>query len=550
MTDPSDHLLNFVAVGGVSGWTLPYWCHMFALTFTGAAREWFEKLPDRQIKNWDNFVAKFSQHFSQQIKHNRDPSEILDVVRRNNESIEDFITRFNNESLNIGRVSEDMLQGAFRKNVKSDKLIWMLTGRDGMPTSWNDIMTAAKLFARTQKTLATSNPKQNLKVEFQNPRPNKQAKGTIWSRLQPFAEASKSFDARSLIGNKNKAGPSTRGSNNWTPLSKTPAEILTTENIIFRKPQPLTSRSFLDTKKHCSFHDDIGHNTNECTALKNEIEAAVKLGKLGHLVKGAKPGTSKVPVRDNQGPPKKQVKDLNVHMIQGGYKVGGKRRESEKKEWKTEPMIFPRIKGGPCNKNPLIITALFGHYHSQYVFFNTGSTSDIMYDEDDKERLKPIHAHVSGCGGEVMHPRGVISFPVTLSDGIHSRTKEVQFLVLPATSKHGISLGREAICDFNADPSTAHGAVGVPTLTGVAIIHINRHCFATESSKPRKVPKQARRTEPEKWVLNKQFPDQNVTNGPAIYEIVRTFLKQLPTKNVDIFAWQPADMTRVPRKIA
>ncbi|XP_076904442.1 uncharacterized protein LOC143559857 [Bidens hawaiensis] len=311
----------------------------------------------------------------------------------------------------------------------------------------------------------------------------------------------------------------------------------------FRKPQPLTRRSFLDAKKPCSFHDDIGHNTNECVALKNEIEAAVKSGKLGHLVEGARPGTGKASARDNQSPPKKHVKDQNVHMIQGGHKVGGKMREIPDEESKNEPLIFPRIKGRPCNKNHLIITALFGHYRSQYVFFDTGSTLDVMYeqcfeqlDEKDKERLKPIHSPVYGFGGEVMHPRGVISFPVTLSDRIHSRTEEVEFLVLPATSKHDIILGREAIGNFNVCPSTAHGAVGVSTHTGVAIIHINRHCFSTESSKPSKVPKQVRRTEPDKWVLNKKFPDQTVTIGPTISEIVRTFLKQLLTKNVDIFA--------------
>ncbi|XP_076927305.1 uncharacterized protein LOC143590832 [Bidens hawaiensis] len=305
----------------------------------------------------------------------------------------------------------------------------------------------------------------------------------------------------------------------------------------FRKPQPLTRRSFFDAKKHCSFHDDIGHNTNECIALKNEIEAAVKSGKLGHLVKVIISGTGKSHARDNQGPPKKQVKDLNVYMIQGGYKVGGKRGEILDEEWKNEPVIFPRVKEGPCNKNPLIITALFGHYRSQYVFFDTGSMSDIMHeqcfeqlDEEDKERLKPIHAVVSGFGGEVMHPRGVISFPVTLTDGTHSRTEDVEFLVLPVTSKHDIILGREAIDDFNAHPSTAHDAVGFPTRTGVAIIHINRHCLTTESSKPSKVPKQVRRTEPEKWVLNKKFPDQTVTIGPAISDIVRTFLKQILTK--------------------
>ncbi|XP_076894199.1 uncharacterized protein LOC143546408 [Bidens hawaiensis] len=149
-----------------------------------------------------------------------------------------------------------------------------------------------------------------------------------------------------------------------------------------------------------------------------------------------------------------------------------------------------------------------------------------------------------------MHPRGVISFPITLSNGVRSRTEEVEFLVLPATSKHDIILGREAIGDFNAHPSTAHGAVGVPTPTGVAIIHVNQHCFATESSKPSKIPKQAQRIEPKKWVLNKKFLDQTVTIGPAISEIVRTFLKQPLLKNIDVFAWQPADMSGVPQSIA
>ncbi|XP_076900468.1 uncharacterized protein LOC143554637 [Bidens hawaiensis] len=349
MTDPSDHLQNFVAVDGVSGWTLHYWCHMFALTLTGAAREGFEKLPDGQISSWDDLVKKFSQQFSQQKKHTRDRSKILDVLSHDNESIEDFITRFNDESLNIGGIRKDMVRGAFRKNVKCDKLNRTLTGRDGMPKEWDDLTTAAK--------------------------------EPIWSRLQPNTEVSKPFDVRSLIGNKNKAGPSNRGPNRWTPLSKTPAEILSTENVNFWKPQPLTRRSFLDTKKHCSFHNDIGHNTNECNALGSEIEAAVKSGKPGHLVKDGKSGTGKTPMRDNQGPSKKQVKDLNVHMIQGGRKVRGKRREYDEEEWKNELVIFPRVKGGPRNKNPLIITALFGHYRSQYVFFYTGSTSDIIYEQ-------------------------------------------------------------------------------------------------------------------------------------------------------------------------
>lgn len=144
---------------------------------------------------------------------------------------------------------------------------------------------------------------------------------------------------------------------------------------------------------------------------------------------------------------------------------------------------------------------------------------------------------------------GEISFSAKVSDGVHSRTEDVEFLVLPAKSKHDVILEREAITDFNAHPSTTHAAVGIPTRTGVAIIGVNKNCLTTDSQKPSKIPKHAERIELQKWVLNKQFLDQTITIRLAISEIVWTFMKQLLTKNMDIFAWQPAYTKGVPRRI-
>ncbi|XP_076938528.1 uncharacterized protein LOC143606745 [Bidens hawaiensis] len=208
-------------------------------------------------------------------------------------------------------------------------------------------------------------------------------------------------------------------------------------------------------------------------------------------------------------------------------------------------------------KQPLIITSLFGNYRSQYVFFDTGSTSDIMYehcfeqlDDEDKAKLKHVHAPVFGFEYEVMHPKGVITFPVTLSDGIHTQTENVEFLVFPARSKHDIILGREAIGDFNANPFTAHGVVGVPTGTKIAIIRVIKHRYATEGSKPVKVPKKTVRIEPKKHAINPKYPEQTVTIGTNISETVQVFFIQLLSKNMDIFAWTPSDMTDVPREIS
>jgi hypothetical protein len=37
-SDPDDHLNAFIAAGGVEGWKLPVWCHMFVQTLVGPPR--------------------------------------------------------------------------------------------------------------------------------------------------------------------------------------------------------------------------------------------------------------------------------------------------------------------------------------------------------------------------------------------------------------------------------------------------------------------------------------------------------------------------------
>lgn len=138
-------------------------------------------------------------------------------------------------------------------------------------------------------------------------------------------------------------------------------------------------------------------------------------------------------------------------MIQGGKNKGAKRQAPISESWKEERVIFQPIMGGPCLKKPLIITALISHYRNAYIFVDQGSMSDIMYqqyfdplDAEDKARLEPVNAPISGFSNEDTHLLEQLKFLVTLSDGKNSWTKNVEFLVLPEKSKHDLLLGREA----------------------------------------------------------------------------------------------------------
>ncbi|GJY33248.1 hypothetical protein Tco_0417717 [Tanacetum coccineum] len=82
----------------------------------------------------------------------------------------------------------------------------------------------------------------------------------------------------------------------FTNLSKSPMEILATEKVAkaFEKPPRMVeSRRSCDMSKYCHFHEDHGHETNQCRELRHQIEEAVKSGQLAHLVKGIKKGKAK-----------------------------------------------------------------------------------------------------------------------------------------------------------------------------------------------------------------------------------------------------------------
>lgn len=93
---------------------------------------------------------------------------------------------------------------------------------------------------------------------------------------------------------------------------------MTTENVDFKKPQPIMRKAHLNPNKQCLYHNDTCHHIDDCVSLRNEIEQAIKSVKLENLLKNVRQGASKQPAQADNGPPQKRVKYLNVHMIQGG----------------------------------------------------------------------------------------------------------------------------------------------------------------------------------------------------------------------------------------
>nr|GFC87820.1 reverse transcriptase domain-containing protein [Tanacetum cinerariifolium] len=106
---------------------------------------------------------------------------------------------------------------------------------------------------------------------------------------------------------------------------------------------------------------------------------------------------------------------------------------------------------------------------------------------------------------------------------------------------------------IQAVPSTVHGMLKFPTEEGIVTIRssllIPAECALVDTSSVTPGGKKARPanlTVP----LHPNFPDQEVVVRGSLSDKGRTELCSLLKKNLDIFAWQPSDMTGVPRSVA
>jgi hypothetical protein len=102
----------------------------------------------RQPSRWgiDSFEdphSKFTKHFSLRKRQVQSKTKIFNIRRWNSETMEDFITRYNKESLQIKGVGKDLRISGFIQGVRSDGLVREIH-RDGVPNTVESIIDIVK----------------------------------------------------------------------------------------------------------------------------------------------------------------------------------------------------------------------------------------------------------------------------------------------------------------------------------------------------------------------------------------------------------------------
>ncbi|KAL0458761.1 UNVERIFIED_CONTAM: Transposon Ty3-G Gag-Pol polyprotein [Sesamum latifolium] len=158
----------------------------------------------------------------------------------------------------------------------------------------------------------------------------------------------------------------------------------------------------------------------------------------------------------------------------------------------------------------LVITALLANYEIGRVFIDSGSSTDILFGEAyDQMQLgdvpvETVDTSLNGFAGEVVHPRGMISLPLTLVTVPLRKTCLLKFL-LDIPSAYNVILGRPTLNIFRAIISTYHMKIKFPVIGGVVEAQADTlqagKCYveAIKRGKKRGVEETSGEENPNKW---------------------------------------------------
>ncbi|XP_021754553.1 uncharacterized protein LOC110719879 [Chenopodium quinoa] len=251
--------------------------------------------------------------------------------------------------------------------------------------------------------------------------------------------------------------------------------------LSLEKPAPMMGDpSKRNQGKHCHFHDDVGHETNECISLKRLLDQLAEKGDLDSYVKKPK---RKQPSNQNQSAMQKRQKPVDsldtdeatIYTIAGGYAGGGPIVRGNKdnirlldvnffNKGETSGSSFPEViisekdSGGVRrpHDDPIVIECKLANQRVGKILIDKGISSDLISHKCltklkyRLESLNPVSHPLVGFGGGVVHPIGQVDLPVRLGEKGEGRHMVIRFLVVEELIAYNLILGRPTLNESKA----------------------------------------------------------------------------------------------------
>ncbi|GMN75006.1 hypothetical protein TIFTF001_053968, partial [Ficus carica] len=273
-TDADEHVENYQAHMLIQSANEAALCKSFCLTLTGAARQWYRRLPPGSIGSFQQLASSFSAAFLGSRTRKLGASHLFSIKQRENETLKKYLERFDKAVVQVENCSDDTLAQALKEGIKDPRLVWTLA-YDRTTSfahlkgiAWRHAEADEYVRARGLETPDHDRPT-NRKSERGQPRSSDQNRGDKGKSPVRGAQVETNRSPRTSGGKFTQ----------YMPLVTNIEHVLNqvSDRGLLRDPPPIrTDRSRRNPNKYCHFHKDIGHDTKNCIQLRDQIELLIR----------------------------------------------------------------------------------------------------------------------------------------------------------------------------------------------------------------------------------------------------------------------------------
>uniref|UniRef100_A0A2N9ICY4 Uncharacterized protein n=1 Tax=Fagus sylvatica TaxID=28930 RepID=A0A2N9ICY4_FAGSY len=554
--DPLDYLDSFRTIMRLHGVSDEIMCRTFPTNLRGSARTWFNQLETGSIDTFAQLSRAFIDNFIGGRRSVRPANYLLNIRQREGESLRSYVQRFNKEAVQIDEPNEYVALTAFNAGLLKGDFLFQLC--KDPPKSMSELMYEAQKFINAEDAFQARD--EFLSRKRKEPEDRRFDSSRNKSSRQDYPKAERKNISSS---NRREERPSS-----FTPLNMSIDQVLLQiqDNPDIQWPGKLRSDPTKRSKDlYCRFHRDHGHTTEDCFALKQQIEALIRQGKLGKFVR-----QDKTEVRHEPRPPRQdenkdrqedRPRDIigEIRTIVGGLASGGASRSSRKAYARQAHNILVTQRSRKSLKMDDQVISF--RFLTRRVLVDNGSSADIIYlpayqqMKIDKERLKPIDIPLVGFTGDKVKPLGVVSLVIEAGTYPRQVRTSVEFLVVDCPSAYNVIIGRPTLNKLRAVTSTYHLLVRFPTEHGIGELKGDqataRECYFASlgpeaTHQTMKIDEGHQLVEPteelEEIVLDDEKPSKTTSIGTKMDKTIREAMISFLKSNLDVFAWTHDDM--------
>ncbi|XP_071932910.1 uncharacterized protein [Coffea arabica] len=140
-TDPEDHLSIFLTHMRLQTAADEVRCKTFPMFLKGKARLWFQGLAPGSIRNFPELARQFAAQFVSSKTYAKNATHLMSIRQRPDESLRNFMTRFNAESLQVRDKNEKVVMAAFMNGIRVEELFYDLAEQP--PKNLEQLLTRA-----------------------------------------------------------------------------------------------------------------------------------------------------------------------------------------------------------------------------------------------------------------------------------------------------------------------------------------------------------------------------------------------------------------------